>query len=111
MNVPNPIDFRVVHDAENADRHWSPNTEKFARCDALLCALDQGWQVTGVIFRQDFWYSGARRVPVYHFELRRDEEIVKMPVLYTPYLTRVIDDLNVQVVLYNTRKHSERELW
>src|SRR5687768_9107618 len=50
-------------------RHWCPVSEKFASGDALVSALDQGWAVEGVVFREDHWAAGVRRVPIYHIKL------------------------------------------
>lgn len=92
-------------------RHWCPHSEKFAGGDALLTALEEGWQIIGIIFRQDFWYAGVRRVPVYHFELYRPDEVIRMAVIQNPYVTRLVSECGVQVVLMNQRKQIGQERW
>ena len=92
-------------------RHWSPHCEAYASGDALLQALESGWQVHGVIFRQEVWLAGNRRTIIYHVTLMRDGQIQKMKMVYTPYISRLVQELNVQVVRLNERKNTERERW
>jgi hypothetical protein len=96
---------------EHFVRHWSPQSEKFASGDALITALANGWQVVGVIFRQEHWHAGARRVCVYHFKLSRNDETNTMIVVQNPYVSRFVDKLPVQVVLINQRKTMKGERW
>src|SRR5215213_10965032 len=88
-------------------RHWSPVSEKYTGGDALLTAIDEGWKVDGVIFRQEFWLAGVRRVCVFHVDLRRGDETAKMLVMQNPYVTRMVHDLGAQVVLINQRKMTD----
>lgn len=92
-------------------RHWSPISEKYTGGDALLTALDEGWVVDGVIFRQEFWLAGVRRVCVFHVDLRRDGETAKMQVIQNPYVTRMVHELGSQVVLINQRKQTDFDRW
>lgn len=85
-------------------RHWSPESEKFGSGDALLHALDSGWHIDGVIFRQEFWHRGGRRVPVYHFHLHRADSAVQMAVVENPRVARLVSESGAQVVLLNLRK-------
>lgn len=89
-------------------RHWDPMSEKYTGADALMTALESGWQIDGVIFRQEFWLSGVRPVCVFHFDLLRDGERAKMRVVHNPYLVRLLNVLGVQVVAINQRKQEER---
>lgn len=89
-------------------RHWDGNSEKYTGCDALLTALENGWQIEGVIFRQEFWLSGVRPVCVFHFDLVRGDESAKMRVVHNPYLVRLLNQIGVQVVAINQRKQEER---
>src|SRR5690242_5292044 len=88
-------------------RHWSPISEKYTGGDALMTALDEGWTVDGVIFRQEFWLAGVRRVCIFHIDLVRDEETAKMLVMQNPYVTRMVHELGSQVVLINQRKETD----
>ncbi len=88
-------------------RHWSPTSEKYTGGDALVTVLDQGWQVSSVIFRQEFWLAGVRRVSIFHIDLRRGDESVKMLVMQNPYVTRLVHELGQQVVLINQRKQTD----
>jgi hypothetical protein len=97
--------------ADKTTRHWSPQSEQYASGDALLQALDDGWQVKGVIFRQEVWLAGGRRTYVYHVELERDGETIKMKMVHNPFITRLIYRFNVQVVRLNERKGTQRERW
>ncbi len=92
-------------------RHWSPESERFAPGDALRTALEQDWQVHGVVFRQEHWHPGGRRNGVYHFRLERCGHIQTMVVVENPYVIRLLRDLRVQVVIMNQRKENLLERW
>jgi hypothetical protein len=96
--------------AENR-RHWSPQSEEYASGEVLLHALEDDWHVQGVIFRQEVWLTGDRRTYVYHLELARGNETLKMKMVNNPFITRLIYKLNVQVVRRNERKSTEKERW
>jgi hypothetical protein len=89
-------------------RHWSPHCEAYASGDALLQALENGWQVDGVIFRQEVWLAGNRRTLIYHVTVKRAGQTQTMKMVYTPYISRLVQELNVQVVRLNQRKNNER---
>ncbi len=92
-------------------RHWSPQSEKYTGGDALLTALDEGWSVDGVIFRQEFWLAGVRRVSIFHLDLHREDESARMLVMQNPYVTRLVHELGTQVVLINQRKETDFDRW
>ncbi|MDZ4768994.1 MAG: hypothetical protein SGJ24_07695 [Chloroflexota bacterium] len=89
-------------------RHWNADSEKFTGCDALVTALESGWTIEGVVFRQEIWLSGVRPVSVFHFDLSRDDVRAKMRVCHNPFIVRLLNDLPVQVVAINQRKQEER---
>jgi hypothetical protein len=79
-------------------RHWHPVSEPYTGGDALFTAVDNGWQMEDTVRLEEHWHSGARRVVVYHFELRRGDEVMHMPVTDNPYISRVISHPDVHVV-------------
>jgi hypothetical protein len=89
-------------------RYWDAQSEKYSGCDALVTALDVGWVIDGVVFRQEFWLSGVRPVCVFHFDLLRDGVRARMRVVHNPYVVRLLQTLGVQVVAINQRKQEER---
>lgn len=107
MVMSDPAPFSAA--AEGKTRHWSPQSEPYASGEALLQALESGWQVDGVIFQQEVPLGGDRRTYVYHVNLKRDDEQMKMKMVHNPYITRLIYRLNVQVVRQNQRRSSMRE--
>lgn len=92
-------------------RHWSPISEKHTGGDALLTALDNGWRINGVIFRQEHWLAGVRRVCVFHIDLERDGEFAKMTVVHNPYVIRFLREYGAQVVLINQRRQTDFDRW
>lgn len=98
-------------DEGSSYRHWSPNSEKFATTESLLNALESGWQIDGVVFRQEHWHRGGRRVPVYHFKLIQNSEVSHMVVVQNPVVDRLLTQFGVQVVLVNQRKPVGTERW
>lgn len=96
---------------EDMPRHWS-SSEKFVPADALVGSIDQGWRIYGIVFRQDYWHTAGRRVPVYHFKLERDGQIRGIVVIENPFITRLLDEMKVRVVRINERKQmTVQERW
>src|SRR5690606_18438240 len=93
-----PQSHRLIEFEDDVHRHWCPESEKFAPADALVGALEQGWQVHGVVFRQEHWHTAGRRVPVYHFKLERDGSIMPMVVIEYPFIVRLLVETNARVV-------------
>jgi hypothetical protein len=92
-------------------RHWCPLSQEYAGGDALLTALDRGWQIVGVVFCQEVWHGGSRRIRVYHIDLTRDLTTVRMRVLSNPFVERLLSEESVRVVLMNQRKDTALERW
>ena len=81
-------------------RHWSPESEAYAGGDALVTLLNRGWSIEENVFVEEYWHAGTRLVLIYHIDLARDNETLHMPVLGNPYVTRMMDDLPVQLRSY-----------
>src|SRR5690554_6563261 len=96
---------------EGEKYYWSPTSQDYASGEALLAALDNGWQVDGVIFRQEIWLTVGRRTNLYHITLIRDGEVIKMKMVDNPFITRLIHRLKIQVVRVNERKAVGKERW
>jgi hypothetical protein len=79
-------------------RHWSPLSEKYTGGDALLTAMDRGWRVQSRIQCQEHWHGDSRRICIYSVELNRGDETLNMAIIDNPFVTRLIDDLNLQIV-------------
>lgn len=77
-------------------QHWHPNSAQFAGGDHLLTAVNNGWEVSDCVIRE-IWYAGARCVFVYHFTLTRGNEMMRMPVIDNPYVTRFVEQSGVKV--------------
>lgn len=93
-------------DSANIHRHWDDISERYTGGDALVTALDEGWAIRGVIFRQEFWLAGVRRITVFHVEIEREGERRKMQILQNPFVTKMLYGLDSQVVLINQRKET-----
>lgn len=79
-------------------RHWHPQSEAYAGVDALFTALDRGWRIAGKIRRDERFLSEARSVIIFHFELKRADEWIQMPVLSNPCLLRLLEKQAVIVL-------------
>jgi len=97
-------------DVRRIYRHWS-SCERYTGGDALTTAIECGWKIKGVIFRQEFWLAGVRRVCVFHIDLEREGEAVKMLVIHNPYVIRYIRELGAQVVQINQRRQTDFDRW
>ena len=80
-------------------RHWHSKSERFAGGDCLATALIQGWVLKVPIVMDVYWCMGSRQVNVYHCDLVRDEERMHMPVLGNPYMDRLIQDMQLPVIV------------
>ena len=71
-------------------QHWSPTSAKYAGGDALVTFLFEGWELRSEVKVEDRYFAGMRSISVYHMELERDGETIKMPVLRNPYVNRIV---------------------
>ncbi|MBZ0293119.1 MAG: hypothetical protein K8L99_11195 [Anaerolineae bacterium] len=78
-------------------RHWSPVSEQYAGGDALYSFLMTGWEIaTNVVFYEEIWLNGVRRICICHIELKKDDQIIEMPVLENPYVHKMLVTLRIQ---------------
>lgn len=94
----------VAFDARNAHaeymdvvRHWSPESEAYAGGDALVTFLNQDWRLGETVLVEEYWHAGTRLVLIYHIDLVRENDVLRMPVLTNPYVRRLIESLPVQM--------------
>ncbi len=78
-------------------RHWSPNSQQYAGGDVIVTLLNNGWQIGETVRYEEYWHAGSRMVMIYHLEMVRDDEVLRVPVLSNPYVRRLISNLPVQV--------------
>lgn len=95
----------VVLDSMNAHfsymdavTHWCPRSQRFTGGDALITCLDKGWEIEPEVFYEEYGQTGGRQIVVYYFELHRDNETVRMPVVNNPYVERLIHALNLKLI-------------
>lgn len=78
-------------------RHWSPESEQYARGDALYSFLMIGWQPTSnVVFYREIWLSGARQICILLIQLKKNEQIIEMPVLKNPFIHKMLCEMDIQ---------------
>lgn len=94
------LDWNFVRPETLADvhRHWCPESESYAGVDALFTAFDRGWRISGKIRREDYFLNKGRQIVIFHFELIRDGEKVRMPVLSNPRLLSLLEKRAVIVL-------------
>lgn len=76
-------------------RHWCPLSEMYTGCDSLLNMLEEGWLPGPVVLIEERWFK-ERHLEIYHFQLYRQDHIVHMRVIGTPYLHTVIHHYELQ---------------
>lgn len=92
------LHFSGVHIEDKAVYcHWSPVSQTFFGGDALLTALDSGWEIMGPVLRQEYSCTSNRCTYVYHIELHRDWEIVCMRVIENPCVTRMLHQFQAEI--------------
>jgi len=89
-------------------RYWSPLSEKYAGGDCLFAALYSGWVIKPVVYREEYWHAGVRPVCIYHFELEFGDKQVTMPVINSPYVTRLIQEQVSEVLPIDQRAQVRR---
>lgn len=80
------------------DRHWCPKTESYTGADSLLTAQRNGWKLVGLAYREDIIFGGGRHTTLYHFELARADETVYMPVISNPFVVRMLQTRQIDVL-------------
>ena len=78
--------------------HWCPQSQRYAGGDALLTYLNNGWEIQGNIYCEEYWHGGSRRILIYYFVLARQGECVTMRVLTNPLVDRLLDKLGLRVL-------------
>ncbi|MGB1285502.1 MAG: hypothetical protein ACPG7F_03125 [Aggregatilineales bacterium] len=96
--------FTLYHDIAHerylrTRRHWCPHSEPYSGTDSLLTALNEGWQLFDMVFREDILLGRSRHTTVYHFGLRREMLFVRMSIVSNPYLERIIQHEALRVML------------
>lgn len=84
----NDINYHVSY--PDVYRYWSSNCTGYAGADCLVTALRKGWKANEICYAEDHWLAGMRLVVVFHFELRRGNETMYMPVISNPFVRRLI---------------------
>lgn len=72
-------------------QYWHPGSEEFAGGDNLMTALYTGWNIAKCSLVKHY-YAGMRSVKVYRFHLSKGEQKMIMPVIYNPYIERLVDE-------------------
>jgi hypothetical protein len=96
--------FRVHRSYFSFVSHWHMDSEPFTGGDALFTALTKGWELDENVMCEAYWHYGSRRVLVYLFELRRGDEVVIMPVVDNPYVSRLLNELALKIVTAESQK-------
>ena len=84
-------------------RHWHPRSEAYAGVDCLLSALDEGWNIDGIVFGEVHRFGDGRQTTVYHFAVTRNDATMVMPIIEYPCVARLIAALTIQVILVSDR--------
>jgi hypothetical protein len=71
-------------------RHWSSQSEVYARPDVLLSYLKEGWAPDKVVGTRRVMHPSGRCSEVHVFRLVRDGEWMEMPVKASPAAASVV---------------------
>jgi hypothetical protein len=80
-------------------QYWSPRSQQYAGCDALITALANGWEMKEQVVCEEHWYAGMRQTLIYHVELHRNDEKMTMPILHNPYVDYILSGDDIQIVM------------
>ncbi len=95
---------------EGSYRHWCPQSQTYAPADVLLQHLHIGWKLDDLVSVETFYCAGQRRVDVYVFTLRRDEDWVKMPVVANPVVLNTVKNYNLTILQINSGGEEAKRL-
>jgi len=95
MALPNIVNDSETHSNFHVEymevaQHWHPASEEYAGGDALVTLLSQGWNMKRDVYVEKREFAGLRSVSVYHLELERGGDVLKVPVVRNPYINRVL---------------------
>ena len=86
-------------DRENGDyRHWAQASQRYAPADVLFQYIRYGWQIDDAVFIETYYCLRSRSVNIYHFQLRREEERISVPVLANPAVRRLVRAVGSKLV-------------
>lgn len=71
-------------------QHWHPHSEPYAGGDALLTLISEGWVMKHDVYVEKREFAGLRSVSVYHVELERGGQTIRVPIVRNPYINRII---------------------
>ena len=71
-------------------RHWHGESEKYAGGDSLVTLIFHGWTIESIRQVNEPSKCSRQYIKVYHFELRRDEASMIMPIIGNPYVERLV---------------------
>jgi hypothetical protein len=78
-------------------QHYDPRSERFAGGDQLLTALANRWEVERCVLLR-YAFAGRRYSKVYEFTLRRADDVMIMPVIDNPYIKRIVDAYEIELL-------------
>lgn len=85
-------------------RHWHAASEYYTGGDALLTALEEGWQMPSVVYRQDHLLAGVRTVSVYHIDLTRADIATTMRVIVNPFIAKLLQTREARIVTFDGQR-------
>ncbi|MDX1993184.1 MAG: hypothetical protein SF029_12395 [bacterium] len=91
------------------NRHWSAASEPYTGADALFSAVDQGWQLSPVVFVEHVTLETRRTVPVFHFVLVRAGDTCRMAVIYSPHVDNYVQIKGLKVFALHREIHKLSE--
>ena len=94
LNFPDRRSWQL-NAVRHTNRHWHPESEKYAGVDCLLSALDEGWIIDGLVFGEVHRFGGGRQTTVYQFTLTRNGATMVMPVIENPHVAHLTTTLTI----------------
>jgi hypothetical protein len=88
------------------NQHWHAGSGKYAGGDHLMTALHDGWTLSEC-YSVNRTYAGMRFISVYEFHLKRDDEMMTMPVINNPYIERFIQAEDIKVLSKDDHRDEE----
>jgi hypothetical protein len=91
-----PLNYHLKY--REGTRHWSPVSESYSGLDALLGAIEHGWQLGSAVYSDLYSYGPGRQSVLYHVLLVNDDRSAQMLIVANPAMERFIVECNLDVI-------------
>lgn len=79
-------------------RHWSSVSESYSGLDALVGAIEHGWQMEDVVYQGSMQHLARRVSIIFHFLLHNEAQATLISIVTNPAVERFIKANQLEVI-------------